>query len=73
MKFGDDELGRRQGERYTSVLGPKLLALYFPTHCTVSDPGERDQAPEMDWVKVLLAILMLLATRGRSGGPKPAF
>jgi hypothetical protein len=72
MKFGDDDLSRGQGRRYTDVLGSKLLVLYFPMHCTVSDPGERDPAQEMDWVKVFLAFLALLLTRGKGGGLRPA-
>jgi hypothetical protein len=71
MKFGSDNLGNDQGERYTEVLGPKLLVLYFPKHCTVSDPGEEEQAPEMDWVKVLLAILTMLASKGKLGRLSP--
>ncbi len=67
MKFGADDLGRDQGEKYVSALGAKkLLVLYFPKDCTVSD--EPDKRPYNQWIPVLLSVLMLLATRGRGGG-----
>jgi hypothetical protein len=69
MKFGEDDLGRKQERRYLEAFPGKLLILYFPGDCMTGEPEENETVP--DWVKVLSAILMLILTRGRGGGRTP--
>lgn len=69
MKFGEDSVGFDQGQNYTNMFGKeRFYVLYFPADCQA---GEPEEAKQPDWVKVLMAILMLLLSRGRKGGRLP--
>ena len=62
MKFGDDKLGEKQQDNYLEVFPDKLYILYFPNDCMAGEPEEKDMP---DWVKVLMALLLIILLRGR--------
>jgi hypothetical protein len=70
MKFGGDELGKNQENKYQQYFGGKLVVLYFPTDCQRGEPEETAKEGVPDWVKALMALLLLLALRKRGGGPR---
>ena len=69
MKFGDDVLGKNQQDKYLDYFPGKLVVLYFPTDCQRGEPEETAKEGVPDWVKALMALLILIATRRRGGGP----
>lgn len=71
MKFGRDVLSTMQSDNYAAYFGSKLMVLYFPRECQTGEPEEQAKEGVPDWVKALMAALMLIATRGRSGSGTP--
>ncbi|MDR2881238.1 MAG: hypothetical protein LBV29_05000 [Azoarcus sp.] len=76
MKFGSDGLSFKQSQTYPNMFGAdNFYVLYFPEDCNAGEPEERTK-PQPDWVKRLIAILILLLTKrlgpGRMPVPVPA-